>query len=429
MKTKLDPWGSTLIKDYSKLFDEFGISPFEPILSKIPDVHPYMKRRIIFGHRDYELILDAMLNNRPFAVMSGFMPSGKVHLGGKMVMDEIIWHQRHGADAFVAIADMEAYAVRGISWQDCRKIGINEYIISLIALGFEPDGHIYFQSENPLIRDLTFELGIDANFSELSAIYGLLPSTKISHTTSILAQSADILYPQLQKFGGPKPVVVPVGSDQDPHIRLVRDLSDRMRMFRIEQREGYISIRSKKADPKALKKVAKKLGGDIKIYSAHVDIYDEPDMQRIEDIVRKIEIGFGGYGFFSPSSTYHRFMSGLTGEKMSSSIAESYIALTEDPKEASKKVKKARTGGRSTLDEQKKFGGEPEKCTAYELMLFHLAGDDQIKEIYAGCKDGSLSCGSCKNLAAELMFEFLKEHQKERKRAEERLNEYGINPK
>ncbi len=31
--------------------------------------------------------------------------------------------------------------------------------------------------------------------------------------------------PQLPEFGGPKPVVVPVGADQDPHIRLARDLA------------------------------------------------------------------------------------------------------------------------------------------------------------------------------------------------------------
>ena len=148
------------------------------------------------------------------------------------------------------------------------------------------------------------------------------------------------------------------------------------------------------------------------------------------DIVRKIEINYGGYGFFPPSSTYHRFMSGLTGEKMSSSIPETYIALTENPKEASKKVKRAKTGGRATLDEQKKLGGEPENCTVYELMLFHLVEeDDQIKEIFEECKNGKRVCGDCKNLAADLMLNFLKEHQKERKRAEERLDEYGIDKK
>ncbi|MDY6865071.1 MAG: tryptophan--tRNA ligase [Halobacteriota archaeon] len=427
MKRTLDPWGSAAIDDYTKLFDEFGISSFEPLLKEIPDPHPYMKRGIIFGHRDYDPILDAILKGKPFSVMSGFMPSGKAHLGAKMVMDEIIWHQKMGGDAFVGIADMEAYSVRGISWERCKRIGIEEYIISLIALGFEPDGHIYFQSETPSIKDLSFELGVEANFSELSAIYGLTQSTKIAHIISILAQSADILNPQLKEHGGPKPVVVPVGSDQDPHIRLVRDIADRVRMFRVEDRQDYISVRSKDATADMLKAVAKQVGKKTKMYEGHIDIYGTQSLKDIEEMVRNIEVDFGGYGFFMPSSTYHRFMSGLTGGKMSSSISDSYIALTDDPKEASDKVKRAKTGGRVTLEEQKKLGGEPEKCTVYELMLFHLVDDDsQIMEILEDCKNGTMMCGTCKKLASELMLRFLTEHKEKRAQAIERLDEYGI---
>ncbi|HSD58862.1 MAG TPA: tryptophan--tRNA ligase, partial [Methanotrichaceae archaeon] len=160
MEVKLDPWGAVYVDDYSKLFSEFGISSFEEILPQIERPHRYMKRKIIFGHRNYDSVLHAMLQGRPFAVMSGFMPSGKAHFGHMMVMNEIIWHQQQGGDAFAAVADMEAHAVRGISWERCRDLGINEYILSLIALGFEPKGHIYFQSENFRMRDLAFELGI-----------------------------------------------------------------------------------------------------------------------------------------------------------------------------------------------------------------------------------------------------------------------------
>jgi tryptophanyl-tRNA synthetase len=159
MEVKLDPWGAVYVDDYSKLFSEFGISSFDEILPQIESPHRYMKRKIIFGHRNYDSVLRAMLQGRPFAVMSGFMPSGRAHFGHMMVMNEIIWHQQQGGDAFVAIANMEAHAVRGISWERCRELGINEYILSLIALGFEPKGHIYFQSENFMMRDLAFELG------------------------------------------------------------------------------------------------------------------------------------------------------------------------------------------------------------------------------------------------------------------------------
>ena len=459
MTTRIDPWTSASIEDYSKLFEEFGIRSFDDILLHIPDPCSYMRRRIIFGHRGYEPLLDAILHNKPFAVMSGFMPSGKIHLGNKMVMDEIIWHQQMGGDAFVGIADMEAHSVRGVSWKDCRRVGIEEYILSLIALGFKPEGHIYFQSECSDVRNLAFELGTRTNITELSAIYGFSGETNIAHLESALVQSADMLQPQIERYGGPKPVVIPVGADQDPHIRLVRGLANKMRMFRCEIRsirntqesvsvhranrmhvsqyevcestQQYISVRGKSAPPDALNAIASTISGmgyDVKQYEEHVDVFADARLfEAIESVVRGIEIEFGGYGFVPPAATYHRFMSGLTGGKMSSSVPESVIALTENPEDAFVKVKNAKTGGRMTLDEQKKLGGEPDKCTVYELLLFHLIPDDkEIVEIYHECRSGKRMCGPCKAYTAELMAEFLRDHQEEREHAREELCEYGI---
>ncbi len=459
MTTRIDPWTSASIEDYSKLFEEFGIRSFDDILLHIPDPCSYMRRRIIFGHRGYEPLLDAILHNKPFAVMSGFMPSGKIHLGNKMVMDEIIWHQQMGGDAFVGIADMEAHSVRGVSWKDCRRVGIEEYILSLIALGFKPEGHIYFQSECSDVRNLAFELGTRTNITELSAIYGFSGETNIAHLESALVQSADMLQPQIERYGGPKPVVIPVGADQDPHIRLVRGLANKMRMFRCEIRsirntqesvsvhranrmhvsqyevcestQQYISVRGKSAPPDALNAIASTISGmgyDVKQYEEHVDVFADARLfEAIESVVRGIEIEFGGYGFVPPAATYHRFMSGLAGGKMSSSVPESVIALTENPEDAFVKVKNAKTGGRMTLDEQKKLGGEPDKCTVYELLLFHLIPDDkEIVEIYHECRSGKRMCGPCKAYTAELMAEFLRDHQEEREHAREELCEYGI---
>ena len=433
MATKLDPWGAVSIDDYSKLFEEFGISSFEDILPQIEDPHPYMKRHIIFGHRDYQKVVQAMNHKRPFAVMSGFMPSGRVHLGGKMVMEEIIWHQKHGGDAFVAIADMEAHSVRGISWQRCREMGIEEYVLSIIALGLEPSATIYFQSESHAVRDLAFELAAAARFSELAAIYGFSGETNVAHMVSVMVQSADILHPQLPENGGPKPVVIPVGSDQDAHIRLTRDLAGRMRKFLVEEREGYVSLRGKAASPELIDSAAARLGemgfGKVKKYEEHIDVFDAraTDAGRIEEAMRELEVEAGGYGFVPPASLYHRFMTGLTGGKMSSSRPESHIALTEDPEEAAKKVMRAVTGGRQSLAEQKKLGGEPDRCTVYELMLFHLFGDEsELSEVFEECKSGKRTCGTCKKEAAERIRAFLIEHQREREIARERLGEYGL---
>ncbi|OPX82634.1 MAG: Tryptophan--tRNA ligase [Methanosaeta sp. PtaB.Bin087] len=433
MATKLDPWGAVSIDDYSKLFEEFGISSFEELLPQIDDPHSYMKRHIIFGHRDYQRVVEAMNDKRPFAVMSGFMPSGKVHLGGKMVMEEIIWHQKHGGDAFVAIADMEAHSVRGISWQRCRELGIEEYVLSIIALGLEPSATIYFQSKRGAVRDLAFELAAAARFSELAAIYGFSGETNVAHMVSVMVQSADILHPQLAENGGPKPVVIPVGSDQDAHIRLTRDLAARMRKFLVEEREGRVSLRGKAAGPDLIDAAAARLREmgyrKVKRYEEHIDVFDAmaKDSGRVEEAMRSLEVEAGGYGFVPPASLYHRFMTGLTGGKMSSSKPESHIALTEDPEEARKKVMRAVTGGRQSLAEQKKLGGEPDRCTVYELMLFHLSGDEEeLKEIFDECKSGKQVCGTCKKEAAERIRSFLVEHQREREIARERLPEFGL---
>ncbi len=443
--TTLDPWGAIKIDNYSKLFDEFGISKFDELLGKISDPHRYMRRHIIFGHRSYETVLEAIISKRPFAALSGFMPSGKAHLGHKMVMEELIWHQQHGGDVFLAIADMEAHAVRGKSWKECRELGINEYILSAIALGFEPGGHIYFQSEFAPVRDLAFELGIKANFSELSAIYGFSGETNIAHMVSALTQSADILHPQLKELGGPKPVVIPVGADQDPHIRLTRGLAEKVNLFTafvVERKHieahAHIHIYSKSAPEEAFTAVNTAIEKNTNLivisHTGHIDVLcdvsniDET-LENVKRITREVEIRFGGYGFLPPASTYHKFMTGLQGGKMSSSVPESYIALTDRPEDGAAKVMRAKTGGRVTLEEQKVKGGEPEVCTVYELLLYHLIDDDsELLEIYKDCVGGTRVCGICKKHTAELMRQFLKDHQEKRELAKQRLHEFIPQP-
>jgi tryptophanyl-tRNA synthetase len=140
-----------------------------------------------------------------------------------------------------------------------------------------------------------------------------------------------------------------------------------------------------------------------------------------------VEKRFGGYGFYPPSSTYNMFMSGLTGGKMSSSIPESLIMLNDDPKEAARKVKNAKTGGAISLEEQKKHGGKPQECTVYELLLYHLVeDDDELRQIYDTCLSGERMCGTCKNQAAQLIEDFLMNLARKRKAAKNRIEDYVV---
>jgi len=176
--------------------------------------------------------------------------------------------------------------------------------------------------------------------------------------------------------------------------------------------------------------------GKVMRYEEHIDLVDIRDqeglvsgrlLEEVERLMIKVEMEHGGYGFLPPASIYHRFMTGLQGGKMSSSKPESHIGLTEDPKAAAGKIMKAITGGRQSLAEQRKLGGEPERCAIFELLLFHLSEDDrELLQLNEECRSGRRMCGACKKEAAERIQSFLLEHQRKREAARDRLPEFGI---
>jgi tryptophanyl-tRNA synthetase len=400
---QINPWSSTPSLDIEKTFADFGIDPIAPVMADLPEIPYFMRRGIVVGHRDYRPIAQAIRNKTPFHILTGFMPSGHPHLGHLMVMKEVVWHVQQGGNGYITIADREAHAVRGLSWEKCNEFG-KEYLSCLYALGFE--GQTYFQSRNNRLKDLAFEAATKVNFSELTAIYGFGADTDLAHADSVITQVADILYPQIDRE--PAPTVVPVGVDQDPHIRLTRGIAHKMRMFTIEERDGYISVRSKNAPETALEEV-KKAFPHAKKYEGHVDIKGA-QCTDVAAKVREIERAEGGFAFYTPSSTYHIFMPGLTGGKMSSSIPESIISFYESEAVVRKKVMSGITGGRMTLEEQKRLGGEPDKCSVYLLNLFHMVTDDaELAEIKRKCNAGEVTCGQCKKDTAERVVAFLKD--------------------
>lgn len=408
METGINPWSNNQSVDVNRLFAEFGIAPVEDEAARLADPPAFFRRNIVVGHRDYGPIVDAINSGSKFNVMTGFMPSGHPHLGHLMVMREVVWHVEHGGRGYIAIADREAHAVRGLSWDACQMYG-REYLECLYALGFS--GTAYYQSRNEQLKDLAFETAIKIKFSDLSAIYGFSQETALAHADSVATQVADILYPQY--IDGPAPTVVPVGIDQDPHLRLTRDVAHKMRWFTVLDRGDHISIRSKNAPVHAMDAVESAFPG-AKRYEGHIDV-SGADCLAVSEQVRSIEVAEGGYGFFTPSSTYHTFMEGLQGGKMSSSVEESLFWFDEPLDSVRKKVMSALTGGRMTKEEQVRLGGEPDTCPVYLLNRFHMVEDDTLLlEIRSACMSGSLLCGSCKKATFDRVKEFLSDFKDRR---------------
>ena len=131
---KIDPWSSTTYQDYTRLRDEFGIEEFSENLWKdLQKPHKLLRRGVIIGHRGFQEIKDAIQNKKPWAILTGLMPSGKMHLGHKMVIDEVIYYQSLGADINIAVADFESFATRGYTLEQTKKYALEEYITNYIA--------------------------------------------------------------------------------------------------------------------------------------------------------------------------------------------------------------------------------------------------------------------------------------------------------
>jgi len=220
----IDPWGDVETGNYNEKMEKFGIDPITDVEERLPD-NLLVRRGIIFGHRGLDDVLDARDEGEDFAMMTGIMPSGVFHFGHKCVVDQIKMYQEMGAQITIAAADIEAYNTRDMSLEEARELVIEEYLKNYVALGIDLDNvDFYFQStggNDYHLKSKQFSKHLTQN--EVEATYGSAEPGKIS---SALTQFADILRPQ---FDSPKPTVVPVGIDQDPHIRLTREVARKYR--------------------------------------------------------------------------------------------------------------------------------------------------------------------------------------------------------
>ncbi len=361
---KIDPWKSIEVKDYSKTMKEFGIDPIATLYKNLPLKSILFSRNVIFGHKDFGKIIDAIKNKEPFVMMTGLMPSGKFHLGHKIVADIMVYFQKMGAECYIAVADIESNLTRNTNREESKKLAIDQYLINYIALGLKSKKtKFYFQSEGSIeYNNLSKYVAKRTTFNELKSIYGGLSPEKI---ISAFTQVADILHPQLKENGGPKPVVVPVGVDQLPHINLTRDIASRMK---------------------------------------------------------------SEYNFILPSATFNKMLPGLKKGKMSSSDSTSYIALTDSPEEAANKIKKyAFSGGRSTIKEHREKGGNPDIDVSYKYLEMLFEPDDKkLKKIYEDYRSGALLTGELKQILIEKVQKFLKDHQKKRQKAKKQVDKFIV---
>ncbi|MCL2332965.1 MAG: tryptophan--tRNA ligase [Actinomycetia bacterium] len=211
-------------------------------------------------------------------ILTGYRPTGKLHLGHWFGNLQNMLRLQHDYDAFYFVADWHALTSE---WQDTSRVYDfgREMVADWLAAGLDPKlCTIYRQSDVPEVIEL------------MTYMTMVLPMPWLERTPSYKEQQANItnkdlsnvgffLYPALMAadIAIVRSDLVPVGEDQAPHLELTREI---VRRFNTTYREGTL------VEPQALieKEGARVPGLDgrkmSKSYGNAILITDPPDEMR-----------------------------------------------------------------------------------------------------------------------------------------------------
>ena len=341
--------------DYARLREQFGTQELTPaLLARLErlagaPLHPLLARGVYYSHRDLAALLDRYEAGTPFFLYSGRGPSGPLHISHLAQFELCRWLQEHlGVPMYIQITDDEKYWARaGLSREETVRWGL-ENLTDILAVGFEPGRtRVFFDSRS------------------IAALYPLAVrvARKIPYSTvkavfgfEPSANIGLVFYTALQTVpcfwpswaeGKEVPCLIPCGIDQDPHFRLTRDIAE-------------------------------------------------------------------GLGYPKPALLHSQMIPGLLGEAAMSTTgnaADNALFLNDPPPTVERKVRHAFTGGRATVEEQRRLGANPEICSVWALWRTRFARDEaEFGRITADCRSGALLCGECKGRLLERVHGFYREH-------------------
>ncbi len=322
------------------------------------ELHPLLARGVYYSHRDLVGILDGFAAGRPFFLYSGRGPSGPLHTSHLVSFDLCRWLQaRLHVPMYVQITDDEKFWARsGLSREETVRWGL-ENLYDILALGFDPKRtHVFFDS-----RSIAALYPLAVRVARRITYSNVKAVFGFEPSTNI----GLVFYTALQtvpafwpswKEGRGVPCLIPCGIDQDPHFRLTRDIAE-------------------------------------------------------------------GMGYPKPALVHSRMVPGLLGEAAMSttgSASDNALFLNDPPKEIDRKVRNAFTGGRATVEEQRRLGADPEVCSVWALWRTRFApSEEEFGKITADCRSGALLCGDCKSSLLERIHGFLKDHAAAREKAKD----------
>jgi tryptophanyl-tRNA synthetase len=347
--------------DYARLRELFGTQELDrALIDRLAQlsggpVHPLIARGIYYSHRDLGLILDQHERGGPFFLYSGRGPSGPLHTSHLMQFDLCRWFQeRFGAEMYIQITDDEkVWAKAKLSRAEAARWG-DENLRDILAVGFDPKRtHVFFDTRS--IAAL-YPIAVDVARRVTYSTVKAVFGFRPETNIGLVFYTALQTVPCFYPSwiaGRPVPCLIPCGIDQDPHFRVTRDLAEPL-------------------------------------------------------------------GFPKPAILHSQMSPGLLGDKAMSTTGgpdDNALFLNDPPKTIDRKVRHAFTGGRTSVEEQRRLGATPEVCSVWALWRTKFArSDEEFESVTRDCRSGALLCGECKSRVLERVHGFLAEHAERREK-------------
>lgn len=208
-----------------RLVRRFGASPIEA-LAEVPEFYTF-QRGLFYSHRGFDDFWASLKSGKRSAIVTGFNPSGSLHLGHKAILDTSLFFQREfDLTVFIPISDDESYLSGKVSNLAMAKTNAIRVARELLAYGFDPNRtQILIDQLYTSIYPLAIHLARKLTLSEVRAAYGYDLQESPARFFYPAIQAAHVLLPEL-RFGFEN-VLVPIGPDEDGHLRIARDLASR----------------------------------------------------------------------------------------------------------------------------------------------------------------------------------------------------------
>ncbi len=365
-KMKVTPYDVRGKVNYDKLINEFGVKKLsEGDLKRIErlagELHPYLRRGIFFAHRDLKRVLDEYEKGNKFFLYTGIGPSGPIHLGHIGTWRLVKWLQDRFDTDLWFQFTDDEKFLYGNKGFKEIRRWTKENMIDIIALGFNP-------KKTHFLVD-TLHAGIMYPEAIKVAKKITFSTIKASFGFNDSNNIGSIFYTAMQTV----PIFLP-------------------NILRNENRPCLIP-----------------LGVD-----------QDPHFRISRDVVEKL-------GHKKPAILHAKFMPALRGPegKMSSSLTNSAILMTDSPKEVERKIKKyAFSGGQKTIAEHRQKGGNPDIDVSFQWLRYFEEDDERLNQIREDYKSGRLLTSELKEILIKKINAFLKVHQERRKKAKDKINDF-----